>query len=233
MNRVSTLLEKKWALFEHFAAHITPERRAKIIHLAQERTRYITVVLEDIYTAHNMSAVLRTSDCFGIQDVHIIEEKHAFSVSKDIVKGAAQWLSLTRYTQRDGNDTERCFKRLRNQGYIIVATTPHTNDVLIDELPVDKKIALVFGTEKEGLSSYALEQADAYVKIPLYGFTESYNISVCAGIALYELTKRMRASTVDWRLSDSERLDLQIEWLIKTTPYASLITQKLKELAPE
>jgi tRNA (guanosine-2'-O-)-methyltransferase len=227
-----SILEKR-ALFDQYAEYITPERKAKLIENASQRTRHVTVVLEDIYQSHNMSAVLRTSDCFGIQDIHIIEEKHHFTVTKEIVKGASQWLSLTRYLARDGQGTQRCFQDLRNEGYAIVATTPHAHDVLIDQLPITKKIALVFGTEKEGLSSYALEKADAFVKVPLYGFTESFNISVCAGIVLYELTKRMRESSVDWRLTEHEQLDLQLQWLAAITPFGRLIDQRLTELASQ
>ena len=129
----------------------------------------MTVVLEDLYQAHNLSAIVRTSDCFGIQDVHIIEERHMFSLSKGIVKGAEQWLTLERHRVQQSGDIAQSFAQLRSAGYSIVATTPHENDMLIDELSLDKKVALVFGTEREGLSAYALEHADAFVKVPLYG----------------------------------------------------------------
>ena len=227
------LLQEKRALFNQYTAYISEERRQKLITYAHERTRYITVVLEDVYQPHNISAVLRTADCFGIQDIHIIEQKHKFTPAKEIVKGAAQWLSLNHYSEREGNGTEQCFKELRQRGYRLIATTPHENDVLIDELPLTAKTALIFGTEKEGLSRYAFEHADGFVKVPLYGFTESFNISVCAGIVLYELTTRLRRSNINWHISEAEILDIQLEWLINTTPFGNCIKKRLEELTSE
>lgn len=230
-DKKAALFTQKQKLFDAFAARLTPKRRKKIETIAKERTKYITVVLEDVYQAHNISAVLRSCDGFGIQDVHIIEDRNPFIVTKEISKGASQWLSIERHKAKEGNDTAATFKKLRNEGYTIVATTPHKDDMLIEELPLDTKVALVFGTEFRGLSDYALKQADAYVKIPMYGFTESFNISVAAAISLYELTKRLRASSIDWRLTEEELLDLQLEWLATTTAFADEVKEKLAELS--
>ena len=229
LGRHMTLMNKK-KIFEEFAQYVTPERLQKIERFARERTRYITVVLEDIYQGHNMSAVLRSADCFGVQDVHIIAERNAYAVREEIAKGASQWLSLHHYNQKQVNNTEVCFDRLREQGYAIVATTPHEKDMLIEALPLDKKVALVFGTEQQGLSNYAMTHADAFVKIPMYGFTESFNISVCAGIALYEVNRRLRASSLPWRLTEDEILDLELEWLGITTSRGSQISERLASL---
>lgn len=225
-----TSLERKKLIFEEFAQYITAERREKIERNSRERTRYTTAVLENIYQGHNISAVLRSSDCFGMQDIHIIEDKHRYNVNEDVAKGAAQWLSLHHYSlQGQESSTEICYKKLHAEGYAIAATTPHKNDMLIDQLTLDRKIALVFGTEQQGLSSYALENADYYVKIPMYGFTESFNISVCAGIAFYELSRRLRQSSIDWRLSEEELIDLQLEWLGRSTHRSEQILERLKE----
>lgn len=221
------MTEKKFEIFNRYADYITAERKATLLRNSLERTRHVAVVLEDVYQAHNSSAVLRTADCFGVQDIHIIEQSNTFSVSKEIAKGAAQWLSLHKYSARESNNTLRCFATLKEQGYLLVATTPHENDVLIQDLPIDQKIALVFGTEQDGLSKVALEQADQWVKVPLYGFTESFNISVCAGIVLYEVIKRLRESKIDWRLSESERADLLLRWLSQSTNIGPLIEKEL------
>ncbi len=225
-----SLIAKKKKLFDQYAAHITDERRATMMQVIKERTRHISVVLEDVYQAHNISAALRSADCFGIQDVHIIEHKNRFKVAKDIAKGATQWLSIEQYPQQKSTDITRCFNKLRNNGYKIIATTPHKDDVLIQDLPIDSKLALVFGTEQEGLSDAALKEADGYVKVPLYGFTESFNISVCAGIVLYELTKRLRESSYDWRLTEEEQIDLLLEWLCRTTTLGPIIRQQLSTI---
>jgi tRNA (guanosine-2'-O-)-methyltransferase len=210
-------IERKKEIFERFSEYITPERKAKIERNAHERTRYVTVVLEDIFQPHNTSAVLRSCECFGIQDIHIIEQKHKFVLHESIAKGSAQWLDIKRYGQPGAHNNGLCFDSLKRQGYAIVATTPHTHDMVISQLPLTSKIALVFGTEQEGLSSYALEQADFFVKIPMYGFTESFNISVSVGICLYDVCQRLRSSTLSWRLSEDEIINLQLDWLGKST----------------
>lgn len=210
-------LEQKKDLFKHFAQYITPERAQTILRCAHERTRYVTVVLEDISHSHNASAALRSCDCFGIQDVHMIEMRHTFVENTNISKGANKWLSIHRYNQPKINNTQICYEALKKQNYTIIATTPHTNDVMIDKLPLNNKIALVFGTEEKGLSSYALEQADGYAKIPMYGFTQSFNISVSVALSVYETTKRLRESNYNWRLTPEEVVDLQLDWLGRAT----------------
>lgn len=166
-----------------------------------------------------------------MQDVHIIEDKHRYNINEDVAKGAAQWLTFHHYQpEHEESSTELCYKKLRADGYAIAATTPHERDLFIDQLPLDRKVALVFGTEQYGLSSYALEHADYYVKIPMYGFTESFNISVCAGIAFYEVNRRLRQSDVRWQLGDEELLDLQLEWLGQSTHRGAQIRQRIQEL---
>ncbi|HKK46489.1 MAG TPA: RNA methyltransferase, partial [Balneolaceae bacterium] len=162
----------KSELISYLQTFVTEERWQKINDVIANRTRFLTVVLEDIYQPHNASAVLRSCDCFGIQDVHIIENKNDFNPNKGITIGADQWISLHKHNQAGKNNTELCYNLLREQGYKIIATTPHDNDVTIDEVPLDQKTALIFGAEYTGLSDYALEEADGYAKIPMMGFSE-------------------------------------------------------------
>lgn len=222
--------ERKLKLFEQFAALLSDERKAKIIANAHERTRYATIVLEDVFKEHNISAVLRTADCFGVQDVHLIEGISRYEIDKNVAKGASQWLTIHRYRQYGEDKTAKCFEELRNQGYKIVCTTPHEKGTSIEELPLESKVALIFGTEQQGLSEYALANADAFVTIKQYGFTKSLNISVCAGIILYEVIRRIRASNRDWRLSQEEILELQLQWLVKTTSFGPLLKEQLELL---
>lgn len=210
-------IQDKQKIFDDFCQYVSPERAEKIIKNSAERTRYVTIVLEDIYQGHNASAALRTSDCFGIQDVHIIEQKHSYKLAENVAKGASDWLDIKRYNDKNANNTQVCFDALRAQGYKIVATSPWKNDVLLHELPVDTKTALVFGTEQYGLSEYALQNADAFVKVPMYGFTESFNISVSVALCLYDITQRIRENNMQWQLTPEERIDLQLYWLGRTT----------------
>jgi len=180
--------EIKQKYLDYLLAFITANKRNLFQTNIQFRTRYITVILEDIYQSHNASAVMRTCDCFGIQDVHIIENKNEYTLNPDVALGSTKWLSLQKYSNKDFNTLD-CFHQLKSEGYRIIATSPHKNDTLLEDLPLHKgKIALAFGTELEGLSPEAIENADEFVKIPMYGFTESYNISVSAAMILFYLT---------------------------------------------
>jgi tRNA (guanosine-2'-O-)-methyltransferase len=196
---------------------ISENKQQKFLETIAGRTRYITVVLEDLYQSHNASAVLRTCDCFGVQDVHIIENAHRFEVSHDIVRGASKWLSVYKYNRPEVNNTEYCLKSLKEKGYKIIGTTPHENDTNLEDLELIGPVALVFGTEKKGLSAEARKQCDGYMRVPMYGFTESLNISVCAGISLHHLIWKLRQSELDWELSPDDQLDLIIEWAFQVT----------------
>jgi tRNA (guanosine-2'-O-)-methyltransferase len=186
------------------------------------RTRHITIVLEDIYQPHNASAVLRTCDLTGIQDVHIIENNNQYDVNPDVAMGASKWLNLVKYNQNEHN-TLHAYKMLREQGYRIVASTPHKDDQDIEHIPLDGKMAIVFGTELNGLSNVAIENADEFLKIPMFGFTESYNISVSAALILYTLTRRLRNTSNKWQLSEQEKSEILLEWSRRSIKRSDII----------
>jgi tRNA (guanosine-2'-O-)-methyltransferase len=207
--------ETRRKLLEFLETMITAERRKRFAEILAFRTRHITIVLEDIFQPHNASAVLRTCDCFGIQDVHIIENNNKYEINPDVALGSSKWLSLFKYN-RMGNNTAECLKRMKEQGYRIIATTPHKDDYTPQTLPLDPKFALVFGTELEGLTDTAISLADGFVKIPMVGFTESLNISVSAAIFLHSLTGRLRERDNYWHLSPEEEEDILLEWTLNT-----------------
>lgn len=199
------------ALADFLNPFITANKREKIEAALAQRTRYLTVVLEDIFQPHNASACLRSCECLGVQDVHIIENRNEYNVNPDVAMGSAKWLSLRRYNRSDNNTLE-CIERLRAGGYRIVATTPNVDSYSPLDLPLDKPTALLYGTEEIGLSAAALEQADACLKLPMYGFTQSYNISVTVAISLSALVERLRSSEIAWRLSEAEQDALRVVW---------------------
>lgn len=203
----------KEELYSYLSNCISDNKRKKFEEISALRTRHVTVVLEDIYQPQNASAVLRTSECLGLQDVHIIENRNKYNLNPDVVMGSSKWINIHRYRGEEKNTSE-CLRSLKNKGYRIVATTPHTDDVTIDKLDVAKgKIALIFGTEIEGLSSEAMSHADEFVRIPMYGFTESFNISVSAAICLYSIVERLRQEPETlWKLSDEELLEIKLQW---------------------
>lgn len=198
---------------EQFA---TEERIQKFKEVLSFRTRYITVVLEDIYQSQNANAVLRTCDCFGVQDVHIIENIHEYGENPDVSLGSSKWLNLFQYNQK-ANNTLDAIQSLKKKGYRIVATSPHTNDISLPDFDLTKgKVALFFGTELTGISDIVKENADEFVTIPMYGFTESYNISVSAALCMQTLIPKLHTSGLPWPLSDVPKEKVYLQWLRQT-----------------
>jgi tRNA (guanosine-2'-O-)-methyltransferase len=219
-------------LIAYLSEFVTPERRERMRDVLSERTRYVTVAVEDIYQPHNASAVLRTCDACGVQDVHIIENRNAYRVNPGVELGTAQWLTLHRYRDDDRN-TERAVETLRSRGYRVVATSPHTTHKNIDEIDLGAgPVALLFGNELDGLSDTALSLADEYVAIPMVGFVESFNISVSAAIVLYHLTSRLRASGIDYRLSREEHEELHLGWLRQSIGRVDALERAYRERSP-
>ncbi len=207
---------------DYLSQFVSETRRAKFDKVLEYRTRHITVVLEDLYQPHNASAVLRSCDIFGIQDIHIIENKNAYTVNKDIALGAPKWLNLHKYRKEENNSLD-CIHKLKKQGYKIVATTPHEKDCNLEDLTIDKPLALFFGTELTGISDTIREQADEFIKIPMYGFTESFNISVSAALCLHTLKEKLHKSNINWHLSNAEKEELLLRWLKNSIPKVELI----------
>ncbi len=211
---------------EYLSGFISERRLALFKEILVKRTRYISVVLEDIYKSHNASAVLRTCDAFGVQDVHIIESKNQFELSTNVTIGSDKWLSIKKYNESRHN-TVKTFNRLREQGYRIVATTPHFKSSSLQEFDLGKaKVALVFGSELKGLSEEALNNADEYLYIPMVGFSESLNVSVSAAVILNTLSSKLRQSDVNWKLTKEEQLELLEGWLLKTLKQPDLYLKK-------
>jgi len=204
----------------------TDERKDQLREIVEQRTRYITVGLENIYQTQNGSAVLRSCDCFGIQDIHIIENENQFDINPQVVIGATKWLHLHKYNQ-EANNTRSTLHKLKAEGYRIVATTPHLNDVNLNEFDLKKgKAAFIFGNEREGISNIVMEEADEYMRIPMHGFSESLNISVCAAITLQHMSHQLRNSDISWKLSDQETDNLHLEWLLKTIKKSNLLVDE-------
>ncbi|MDA3817012.1 MAG: RNA methyltransferase [Prolixibacteraceae bacterium] len=200
-------------LIQYLSQYVTEKRMSLFMNVVKNRTQYLTVVLEDIYQRQNASAVLRSCDCFGVQDVHVIENRNDFEIDPNVAMGASKWLTINHYNE-GGNNTGKALHQLKKDGYRIIATSPHENDVLLDDFDFEAgKFALVFGTELLGVSEDVKQNADAFLKIPMYGFTESFNISVSAAIVLHYLTHKMKKSSVNWQLSHEESDELIMKWL--------------------
>jgi len=198
-------------LLAYLETYLTENRRERFDTVLNQRTKHFTVATEDVYQLHNTSAVIRSCDVFGIQEVNIVEERNSKRIDREIAMGAQKWVDLNRF-----HSVKECIVDLKHKGYQIVATTPHTNDCLLHEFDVTKKSCFFFGRETEGLSQEIIDQADYYLKIPMYGFTESLNISVSAAIILQHVTTKLKRTNIDWKLTVEEQQEKRLDWIKKT-----------------
>lgn len=214
-------------VLEAFYNIITESKQELYDKIASDRTKHVTVVMESISKEHNSSAVMRTCDCFGIQDLYTIEKGNKIhEPMRDIALGAGNWVDLHTF-EKGENPSLDCLNELKAKGYKIVATTPHT-DVDINDIDIDQPIALIFGTEKSGISKEVEQMADQLVKIPMYGFTESFNISVSAAVALNLLRNKLEHSEIDWKLSKTEQTKLKIEWCMKIIRDGEIVEKEIR-----
>lgn len=201
------------ALVDHLMQFVTPEKRARMETVISRRTSAIQVVLEDIFQPHNASAVMRSCECFGIQHLHVIENRYEYTVNRDVAMGASKWITLHRHRDPQADNTRACLDKLRAQGFQIVATSLDPASVPLEHYPLTEHTSIWFGTEEEGLSRAVLDAADAHVHIPMDGFTQSFNISVSAALCLYELRRRLVRSDIPWQLSAPEKTRVYRQWL--------------------
>ena len=208
-------------LLAHLQTFLTERRKNLFKEVLSMRTRHFTVVTEDVYQLHNTSAVMRSCDVFGIQDLHVVEESLGKGIDKEIAMGAQKWVDIYRY-----NSINDSLTALKAKDYQIIATTPHNDATLLHDFDVTKKSAFFFGTEKDGLSDRVLEAADGFLKIPMYGFTESLNISVSAAIILQSVVTKLKQTEIDWGLSEAEKLELEMDWTKKTIKSSEEIIER-------
>lgn len=214
-------------LLKYLDAFITPRRKELIEKVLAERTRHLTIALEDVSHSPNASATVRSCECFGVQDMYVIENSTRFKANTKVVQGSAKWINLQRFNKQNENNTEACFKHLRQNGYAIAATTLRKEKYTpLSEIPLDKKLALCFGCEESGLSDFAHEQADYFVQLPMYGFTESFNISVSVALVLQALCQRLRDSDIPIVLTEAEKAEIRVRWYQNSMKNFELLTKR-------
>jgi len=217
------------ALINHLSGFVSRKRLELFQQVLERRTRYITVLLEDIYQSQNASAVLRTCDCTGIQDVHVVEDRNQYVINPDVSLGSDRWLSVYYYRQGIQN-LDDAVHYLRGNGYRIVAASPRKAGSTPETFDLERgKTAFMFGTELNGLTGRALQLADEFIRIPMEGFTESYNISVSAAVILYVTRKRLEGSSIEWKLTEEEKADLRLDWLRKSIRLSEKIEKRFRE----
>jgi len=221
-KNTSFQLEKQ--LFEYLQSYLTDHRRDLFNKVITLRTRHFTVATEDVYHLHNTSAVIRTCDVFGIQDLHVVEKQLGKRIEKEIAMGAQKWVNLFRY-----DTITDCMDTLRNNGYQIIATTPHGDSQLLHDFDVSIKSAFFFGKESDGLSDTVLNAADGLLKIPMHGFTESLNISVSVAIILQTVVTNLKQTNVNWQLSEKEQHEILFQWTKDTIKSVDEIMERYNE----
>lgn len=210
------------ARIAHLEKQLSPGRLAKVRAVLAQRSRHMTVVLENLFHPENGNAVLRSVECFGLQEMHVIQEKYDWKYSLKIARGAAKWTDLHAYGAENGGAAQ-CYADLKARGFKLVATDPSSGSCTAESLDLQQPIALLFGTESTGLDPATLALADERIHIPMVGFTESFNISVSAGILLAQLRQRMEREVPNWRLPEADAAILYEAWLMKSVRYADAL----------
>ncbi|MEP5612067.1 MAG: RNA methyltransferase [Cyclobacteriaceae bacterium] len=208
------------AIISTLEEFVSEHKKGLVDQVLKNRTRDITLVFEDIDKPHNISAVIRTAECLGVQDIHFIKNKNEYSVNPTITQGSSKWLTFHHY-DTESNNIDTCYATLRSNGYKVYATALHQEAVSIDELKVDQKIAIVFGTESDGISKEAGEKADGLVHIPMFGFTESFNLSVSAALCLNTIRGKLNGAFPG--ITSKEKIELRAEWYRRIVREADLI----------
>ena len=220
----------KHNLVQYLKEFVVDERRELFEEKIQQRTKHITVVLENIFQGRNISASIRSADCFGVQDVHVIENDNIFNDDSEVSMGADKWVTTTIYNQEEDN-TAKAIKKLKEEGYQVIAATPHNTDCDLYDIEInEQKIALIFGAEVRGCSEQTLKLADKRMRIPMYGFTESFNISVSVSLSLQHLTYKMRNSAVNWKMSQDQQDETLLQWLRNSIKSSTQIEEKFLKL---
>lgn len=218
---------EKEKLLKYLEGFITENRKNGFLKVLKNRTKHLTIAMEDVYQLHNTSAVMRSCEVFGVQELHVIEQRFGKRIDKEIALGAEKWVDINRFST-----IQNCIDDLKNKGYQIIATTPHNDSCLLDAFDITKKSAIFFGTEKLGLSEEVMQQADGFLKIPMVGFTESLNISVSAAIVIQDLTNRIRKSSIEWQMTEEELLDKRLDWTRKSIKDIAYIESRYYESNP-
>ncbi|MEP1093527.1 MAG: RNA methyltransferase [Cyclobacteriaceae bacterium] len=208
------------AIISTLEEFVSEHKKDLVDQVLENRTRHLTLVFEDIDKPHNISAVIRTAECLGVQDIHFIKNKNEYSVNPTITQGASKWLTFHHY-EEESNNIDACYSFLRANGYKIYATALHKEAKSVDELNVNEKIAIVFGTESDGISKEAGEKADGLVHIPMFGFTESFNLSVSAALCLNTIRGKLKGAFPG--ITTKEKVELRAEWYRRIVREADLI----------
>lgn len=197
-----------WSLL---SPQLTDSRRSRMLNTVAHRTRHIRLVVQDVHQPHNVSACIRSAEGFGVQNIDVVTLSTKFNASS-VAKGVDEWVDITKHQSVDS-----CVESLHQQGYLIAAAFPHGDAISLEDIPIDRPIAVAFGNEHAGLDTAWRDKADMCFTIPMFGIVESLNISVCAAITLHELTTRARKVLPKgtYELNPDEQEKLLNKWICR------------------
>ncbi|RMZ58944.1 TrmH family RNA methyltransferase [Chryseobacterium nematophagum] len=207
--------------FEYLQQFLTEERLNKIEFFSKESSDFILPVMEDVYQFRNAAAIVRSVEACGFHKIIAMEEENVFNPNLTVTKGAETWVEVDKMPKSINS-----LRHIKEQGYKIVAVSPEKNAVMLPDYQVTEPIALVFGTELEGVSDEVIDFADETLAIPMYGFTKSFNVSVAAGICIYELKQKLLHSNLDYKLSEEKLLKMKIRWAVNSIRSGRQIFEK-------
>lgn len=207
--------------FEYLKQFLTEERLAKIDHFSQESSDFVLPVMDDVYQFRNAAAIIRSVEACAFHKVIAMEEENVFNPNLTVTKGAETWVEVEKMPKNLDS-----LKNIKERGYKILAVSLEKNAVMLPDYQVTEPIALVFGTELEGVSKEVIDFADETLAIPMYGFTKSYNVSVAAGICMYELKQKLLRSDIDYKLSEEKLLKMKIRWAVNSMRSGQQIFEK-------
>ena len=194
-------------IYDYLQQFLTDERLSKIEHFSKESSDFVLPVMEDVYQFRNAAAIVRSVEACGFHHVVALEEENVFNPNLKVTKGAETWVKV----EKMPNNLDS-LKEIKSRGYRILAVSPEKNATMLPDYEVKEPIALVFGTELEGVSDEILDFADETLAIPMFGFTKSFNVSVAAAICMYELKQKLIKSGIEYQLSEEKLLELKIRW---------------------
>lgn len=197
--------------FDYLKQFLTDERLSKIEHFSKESSDFVLPVMEDVYQFRNAAAIVRSVEACGFHHVVALEEENVFNPNLKVTKGAETWVQV----EKMPNNLDS-LKEIKSRGYRILAVSPEKNATMLPDYEVKEPIALVFGTELEGVSDEILDFADETLAIPMFGFTKSFNVSVAAAICMYELKQKLMKSGIDYQLSEEKLLEMKIRWTVNS-----------------
>ena len=211
----------------------TDQRLNKLKRIAEQRQPGFTVVIEDVFDPHNLGAITRSCDAFGIQEINVIFETHPEFDPKEVGKNSStatnKWLQYRIY-----HETQSALTTLKDEGWLLVAAVldPAAESIFEADL-CQPRIALLLGNEKTGLSSKAIALADRQVTIPMRGIAQSMNVSVSAALIIYEVTRQRRQHCPEVLRADPDHAAQTLDYLLEMHEHLSRRNKRLRKVRAE